>query len=110
MPPTASEITRDQLLADLRKQGLKLTAHQLLRWHDWGLLPQPRREGLGRGKGTVSYYSRLAALQAGTLARVLAARRSLIDAGWALWALGFPLTSWARALLLDELAEVRRGL
>jgi hypothetical protein len=85
-----------------------VSAHQLLRWHDRGLLPQPRREGLGRGKGTASYYPRSAVLQARTLARLLARRRNLDEAGWGLWALGFPVTAWARALLLDQLERQAR--
>ncbi len=108
MPQAASEITRDDLLAFLKGQGFPVTPYQLLRWHDWGLLPQPRREGLGRGKGTVSYYRRGAALQARALARLLARRRSLHDAGWGLWMLGFPVTDWARPYLLDELKHQKR--
>lgn len=117
MPRAASDITRDDLLAQLQREGLRVSAHQLLRWHDRGLLPQPRREGLGRGKGTASYYPRSAMLQTRTLARLLARRRNLDEAGWGLWALGFPVTAWARAVLLDllrsrrdELAHAERSL
>lgn len=110
MPPAPSEITRDDLLAFLKREGCRVSPYQLLRWHDWGLLPQPRREGLGRGKGTASYYPRTAALQARTLARLLAKRRSLRQAGWELWVLGFPVTAWARELLLGDLEEHQRQL
>jgi hypothetical protein len=108
MPPAPYEITRDDLLAFLRREGFQVSPYQLLRWHDWGLLPQPRREGKGRGEGSVSYYPRMAGLQARALASLLAKRRSLIDAGWGLWALGFSVTDWARDLLLSEL-RARHG-
>jgi hypothetical protein len=110
MPPAASEISRDELLGVLRREGLRVSRHQLLRWHDAGLLPQPRRRGLGRGKGTASYYPGSALLQARTLARLLAKRRSFVEAGWGLWAIGFPVTAWARDLLLSGLEAQHREL
>lgn len=110
MPPAPSEISRDELLAFLRREGFRVSPHQLLRWHDWGLLPQPRREGLGRGKGTASYYPKGAALQARALVRLLEEDRSLVEAGWGLWVLGFPVTEWARDLLVAELTDRERML
>jgi hypothetical protein len=64
--------------------------------------------GLGRGKGTTSYYPRLAAIQARTLAALLRRRRNLMEAGWSLWMFGFPLTAWARAHALEVLRMQKR--
>ena len=110
MPPDTSEIEREKLIAALKREGLDVTRHKLLRWVDAGLLPRPRREGLGRGKGSRSYYPQIAYLQARTLQRLLTDKRSLDEAGWGLWALGFPLTDWVRALLVDEQGEEYRLL
>jgi hypothetical protein len=108
MLPTASDISRDELLAFLRRSGFQISPHQLLRWRNAGLLPQPTRVGLGRGKGTTSFYPKLAAIQARTLAALLRRRRNLPEAGWSLWMFGFPLTAWARAHLLDVLRTQAR--
>jgi hypothetical protein len=119
MPPQAHEITRAELLAALKRDRIKPA--QLHRWHDAGIFPDARREGRGRprrgargetrGGGSVAYYPRLAVLQARTIAHVLKTRprRTLGDAGWATWVLGFPQpdAEWVRDLLL---AEVRAGL
>ena len=89
--------------------GVRITPHQLLRWHQAGLLPQPRREGLGRGKGTVSYYNKQALYQSWALADLLRRRRNLTEAGWGVWMWGFPVTDWARDLLVRELTRERRA-
>ena len=100
------EVERGELLELLKPQGV--TNAQLLRWVQAGLLPHPRREGLGRGRGGRSYYPRLVILQAESLARLLKQERSLGVAGWRLWLLGYPVTPFVRAMLLADLdaAEV----
>src|SRR5438445_768462 len=47
----------DDLIALAKASGFHVTKTQLARWHRAGLLPRPvRRQGLGRGKGTISIY------------------------------------------------------
>lgn len=110
MHPGAGWIHRDELREWVRHRVGRVSVHQLLNWHDKGLLPQPRRVGRGRGRGgSDSYYPWWAAIQAAALAWHLAEqrrrsqRRNLRDAGWALWIEGFPVTPFARRLLLEEL-------
>jgi len=107
MPPAPHDLRREDLIGRLRAEGYRISNHQLLRWVDAGLLPNPRRTGKGRGRGTEVYYPRVALLQARTLVRLLRDNRNLDDAGWGLWALGFPLTEWARELMLDELKALK---
>jgi hypothetical protein len=98
------EISRDELLAKLHRD--RVTRPQLLRWQERGLFPRPRIDGHGRGRGgSTSYYPRLAVLQARLLVRLLRHNRSLVEAGWVLWVLGFrePTTEWSRKLLVGEL-------
>ena len=119
MPAQAYEITRTQLLAELRPDGV--TPAKLHRWQDAGLFPGGRREGRGRPlrgsrgrepRGSVSYYHRMAVVQARIIVRVLRARRNLDEAGWALWVLGFrePDAEWVRELLVDELQAASRAV
>lgn len=117
MHPGPGWIHRDELLKRLRKQKLSVSTHQLLRWHNRGLLPQPRRVGRGRSRGgSDSYYPWWTVLQVAELREQLKEQRrqnqlrSLADAGWALWVVGFPVTLFARKLLLSELREGRRLL
>jgi hypothetical protein len=105
-------IKRDDLLEVLRLQGLSVSNHQLLRWHNAGILTQPKRVGHGRNRGgSDSYYPWWGALQALEIGwRLKEERRrsrkpKLADVGWALWTLGYPVTDFARELLLDELKE-----
>lgn len=102
-PPEAPEIERDELLALLRKRGVRLSRYQLLRWQNWGLMPRPRRKGKGQGRGVRLLYPTGAVLQAGMLAVLLDQDRRRDEAGWVLWCMGFPVTPVARNLLLREL-------
>jgi hypothetical protein len=97
-----SEFTRGELIARLRADGVRVTPSQLHRWTDAGVLPAPKRRGLGRGKGTVSVYPWLSVIQARALHDALKQRRNLDDAAWNLWMFGFPLTDYVRELLLEE--------
>jgi hypothetical protein len=103
-------VTRDQLLAAVHRAGAKVTVTQLRRWCDVGLMPKPVRRGLGRGRGIVALYPAYAAWQAFVIARALREKRNLDDAGWVAWALGFPVTRFARDLLLEELEDQHRQL
>ena len=107
-------ILRDDMIKQLRTQKLNVSNHQLLRWRDAGLLPRPKRVGRGRSRGgSDSYYPRLALLQAAEIAtrmeqeRKLGRKPKLAEVGWALWVLGFPVTDFARDLLLGDLADAQ---
>jgi hypothetical protein len=101
----AGWIERDDLLRAVRSVGLRVTTHQLLRWRNAGLLPAPKRVGHGRGRGTTVHYPPIATLQVTALAAALKAQRNLDEAGWAIWVFGFPVTDFARRLLVTELRE-----
>jgi hypothetical protein len=110
-------IKRDDLLKALRQQGLSVSNHQLLRWHNAGILTQPKRVGHGRNRGgSDSYYPWWGALQALEIGwRLKEERRhggkpKLVDVGWALWVLGYPVTDFARRRLIENLEEKERLL
>jgi hypothetical protein len=102
------EVEREELLRELAPY--QVTNAQLLRWVQAGLLPRPRREGLGRGRGGRSYYPGITVKQAGALAELLKRDRNLAEAGWRLWLIGYPVTLFARALLLEELTAQEAAL
>jgi hypothetical protein len=101
--PATREIERDELLAQLRRQGFRISRYQLLRWQHRRLMPSPRRKGKGQGRGVRLLYPMGAGLQAAFLASLLDANRDFDEAGWAMWCIGFPVTRFARELLLREL-------
>jgi hypothetical protein len=52
-----SEImTPDEVVNTLKKMGVEITRRTLLNYENWGLIPKPKRGGLGRGKGRTTYY------------------------------------------------------
>ena len=108
----ATEVTREALIAELRRVGARVTPAKLHRWTDAGLLPRPTRRGLGRGKGkgTVSVYPATALSQAFAIHSALQLSRSLDDAAWTVWLRGFPVTAYVRTLLADECAVQDRRL
>lgn len=103
--PDSGWLPRDDLLTRLAADGYDVSNYQLLRWVDVGLLPPPRRVGLGRGRGTVSYYPPLVFPQAATLHLLLRERRSLDQAGWYLWVFGYPVAEFAHDLLLEAVDD-----
>jgi len=107
-------VSRDELLAYASELGASITAHQLVRWHKYGLLPRPKRVGRGRGAGTMSLYPWSAVSQALFVARALRVYKSLPVAAWAAWAEGYPVTACVRRRLLRQadaaLAQVQADL
>ena len=77
--------------------GYGLTLSQLRRWHRAQIVGAPRQRGLGRARGTSTFYP------AGTTERVLAicqimkTHRSLRDVAWRLW--------WEGANVDDRIAR-----
>lgn len=115
MPDAAPEISRADLLLRLREHGVEVTPDQLVRWHKRGLLPRPRRQPLGRGRGMESRYPLIALPQAYATRLLLDVfPRDLDSVGWCLWCFGFPVDELARSWLVEEVgrlnALLREGL
>ena len=104
------EVTRDQLLVRLREAGFPVSRAMLLRWQAVGVLPRPRRKGLGRGKGIAVLYPEWTIGLAAVIANALKLHRNLDWAAWTAWILGFPLTLYVKDLLLEEFSDTIRSL
>ncbi len=81
-------LATEELIA---RAGGGVTRSQVERWLKAGLLPRPRRRGLGRGQGTVSLYPPGAVP---LLRRLLALQEETRDIGewrWQLWLDGYPI-------------------
>jgi hypothetical protein len=80
-----------EILATVRARGFSLKERQLADWHRNGLLPQPKKVGLGRGRGTVTCYPRGATRQAYDLLRLRKeyGRRNFGMIGWMLSMRGY---------------------
>ena len=70
---------------------------QLVRWHRAGLLPRPKRRGLGRGKGTETYYPPGTWKQLEALLRAKREDRRLREIAWRMWLEGFPVEEFIRS-------------
>lgn len=101
MPARPGEIERGAMLARLGKEGVRATPATLLRWRNAWLLPQARREGRGRSRGSRSYYPEYAYRQAWFIGNWLQDQRNLDLAGWGAWLHHFPVTPFARSLLSE---------
>lgn len=77
------------IIAQAEGHGLKLTPRCIAEWHRAGLLPRPKKQGLGRGKGSASLYPIGTAEQAIACHKELAQIRNFEVAGWQLWLRGF---------------------
>lgn len=105
----AKLIERDAVLQYLRRKGLRTTSDQLTRWHKAGLIPRPKRQSLGRGRGMRSLYPVITLPQAHAAAFALRITRSLPEARWMVWCLGFPgLTKLVKRDLSDILKRYER--
>lgn len=77
------------LIAVAQKAGFLVSARQLARWHREGLLPRPKQESLGRGRGTRSVYPDGTADQLIALCEFKKSGRRLDYLAWHLWWEGF---------------------
>jgi hypothetical protein len=107
------QLTEEEVIAYAKGEGCSITSEQLKRWRKFGVFPRPSRHGLGRGRGTASYYPEVAGRWAVDLAKALAGKgnRSLSRAAWRLWIMGYPLTHLAReqiGRLLPQVTAVYR--
>ncbi len=112
MSDGAAEERADYLLALARAHGFRPTKAQRARWHRVGLLPRAiRRQGLGRGKGTISIYPAGTGKQLLALLAIHAHERRLPSVDWKLWWEGHNVsTQRARAYLERIVAGYGRTL
>ncbi|MDE2200871.1 MAG: hypothetical protein KGJ41_17815 [Rhodospirillales bacterium] len=84
--------TAEYLMARVTEADLSASAAQVARWHRVGLLPQPRQQSLGRGRGTQTVYPPGTARQLIALIQLHRRYRYLDDVGWRLWWHGFSVS------------------
>ena len=85
-------ITLERLLTEVRGTGRQLTARAARDWWTKGLLPRPRRRGLGRGMGTETFWvDRRIVEQACAAHDLLNERSPAFIALIGLWLWGFPI-------------------
>jgi hypothetical protein len=85
-------MTLEELCAGMSASGRPLTERAARDWWSKGLLPRPRRKGLGKGRGTATYWTdpRVAA-QAEATYDFLAMHSRTYSAAVHLWLSGFPV-------------------
>lgn len=82
--------TLDELCAGMAASGRHLTPRAARDWWTKGLLPQPRRHGLGRGKGTETFWTEPGIMERAQAAYDLLATHPRVDAAiLGLWLWGF---------------------
>lgn len=79
------------VLAFLEKQGFSVTPTTLARWHRSGLIPRPRTEYLGQGRGTESLYPSGTSRQVLAICDLKQRFYNLNDVGFCLWLNGYPV-------------------
>jgi len=85
-------MTLEELRAEMAASGRPLTERAARDWWSKGLLPRPRRKGLGQGRGTETYWTdRRVAAQATAAYDFLAMHSRTYSAAVHLWLLGFPV-------------------
>jgi len=81
-----------QVITAARRAGYTLTARQLERWRQHGLIPGSQVQHLGRGQGSRSSYDKAAVAQIIEAARRVSALDSLAETALCLFAEGFPIS------------------
>jgi len=104
--------TLADLTSAMENTGRRLTSRTARNWWTVGLLPRPRRIGLGRGQGTVSFWRDLRVLEQAEIAHDLLRRGvSLQGTASSLWLLGFSIPfETVRAGFVNQIeGHYRRG-
>jgi hypothetical protein len=94
-------------LAYAASLGYEVSVAQLARWRRAGLLPRPRQQSLGRGRGTASVYPAGTTAQLVALCQMRAEERRLDRLAFWLWWDGFAVDL---AVIRDVLADDARTL
>lgn len=85
-------LTLDELCAGMAASGRSLTPRAARDWWTKGLLPRPWRHGLGRGKGTETFWTETRIMERAQAAYDLLAAHPRVDAAiLGLWLWGFPM-------------------
>src|ERR1700733_9866438 len=81
--------SRDEVIQRALVLGYAVSPTQLARWHRAGLLPRPRQQALGRGRGTETLYPAGTALQVVAICQIKDEERRLERIAFRLWWEGF---------------------
>src|SRR5690348_2860734 len=99
-----NELASD-LLAQAKAAGFAVSETQLARWSRAGLLPRPKQQSLGRGKGTQTVFPPGTAAQLLALCAIRKQTRLMVRWGWHLWWRGFPVHKRQTASVLEQAAH-----
>jgi hypothetical protein len=103
----SDEVSTDELLRSARQAGVDVSEAQLARWHRAGLIPRPRVQRLGRGKGTRSLYPSGTAERLIRVAQIHQQEHRLAQTAWRLWwEDGGPLTAPGRQFLRQRASRL----
>jgi hypothetical protein len=95
-------LTLDELCTDMASTGRHLTRRQARDWWTKGLLPRPRRRGLGRGQGSETFWTEPSVRQQARIAYDLLALYPRADTAiLGLWLHGFHVN-------LDDIRAIYR--
>lgn len=98
------EESTELILKAATDAGVPTSHDQLVRLHRFGIIPRPRQQALGRGKGTVTLYP------AGTSTLVIRAtelkkRFDLAEVAWTMWWEGLDIPDRLARAYLDKAAQ-----
>lgn len=90
----------EALIDEAKAHGLQLSRRQLAEWHRAGLLPRPKKQGLGQGQGSASLYPAGTAKQALACIEEFKRDRNAEIVGWRLWLRRFAVADeyWQRPI------------
>ena len=97
-------------MAQARKAGFRVSGNQLHRYQQEGLIPSPRQQHLGQGKGTETLYPPGTAEQLIELCKRLKEKRSLKEACWDMWWNGRSISERPIRTLFDQQLEFVEAL
>jgi len=96
----------EELIVTMRTYGFTVTRPELARWHRAGLLPQPERRSLGRGRGMVSVYPPGTANQLHALCLFHRSERRLPYVAWCLWWAGYDVSIDSARQFLEQATTI----
>lgn len=98
----------EEILDAAGDAGFDVSRHQLERWRGKGLVPRPRREGLGYREGTDSYYPKGTSNLVIRIAQLLEEKRSFEFVGWMLWGMGYNhVVDFVRSSLRNQIEKAQ---
>ena len=101
----------ERLAAVLSESGQRVSAWQVERWRQSGLIPPAKRRSLGRGAGSISEYSPEAVEQARAVAAAVRHRRPLSEVALTLFMRGYPIEERVlKAAFAAWLSKIERWL